>query len=135
MSTYKSTATLTGIPEVQSERKEDQSVSPQPHTKATAPEDSIPQPVPKKYDLSVFSRKKLIRWASYRVPMKIIEGIIVPSYLGPTVYYICPRCQVSMEREYTSFCDRCGQRLDWRGCCKAKLRRAGEARLREEQSK
>ncbi len=131
MSIDKNTATLTGISEVQSERKEDQSVSPQPHTKA-APEDSIPKPVPKKYDLSVFSRRKLIRWASYRVPMKIIEGVIVSSHLGSSVYYICPRCQVSMEREYTSFCDRCGQSLDWRGYRKAKLHYAGEARLHED---
>ena len=28
-------------------------------------------------------------------------------------YSVCPRCKATMEREYQSFCDRCGQRLDW----------------------
>lgn len=26
---------------------------------------------------------------------------------------VCPRCQLTMEREYQAFCDRCGQALDW----------------------
>lgn len=26
-----------------------------------------------------------------------------------------PRCGSTMEREYQYFCDRCGQRLSWRG--------------------
>ena len=30
-------------------------------------------------------------------------------------YPICPRCHRSMDREYMRFCDRCGQRLGWRG--------------------
>ena len=25
----------------------------------------------------------------------------------------CPRCRLTMDREYMSFCDRCGQKLDW----------------------
>ena len=28
-------------------------------------------------------------------------------------YPICPRCHISLEREYMKFCDRCGQRLCW----------------------
>lgn len=28
-------------------------------------------------------------------------------------YPVCPRCKITMEREYQNFCDRCGQRLDW----------------------
>ena len=28
-------------------------------------------------------------------------------------YPICPRCNCPFEREFTGFCDRCGQRLDW----------------------
>ena len=39
---------------------------------------------------------------SYREPMLV-------SYLQA----ICPRCESSMEREYVSYCDRCGQALDW----------------------
>ena len=48
MSKDKITATLTGISEVQSERKAEQNLSPHPLTKVAAPEDSIPKPVPKK---------------------------------------------------------------------------------------
>ena len=29
------------------------------------------------------------------------------------VYPVCPRCGITMEREYQHFCDRCGQQLDW----------------------
>lgn len=32
------------------------------------------------------------------------------AYLG---YYVCPRCKISMEREFTFFCENCGQGLDW----------------------
>lgn len=26
---------------------------------------------------------------------------------------VCPRCRLTLDREYQRFCDRCGQRLDW----------------------
>ncbi len=29
-------------------------------------------------------------------------------------YPICPRCRISMNREYQAFCDRCGQKLSWK---------------------
>ena len=93
------------------------------------PPENLP---PKKYDLESFSRRKLINWASYRVPMKIAEGIIVSCYSGSSVYYVCPRCRVSMEREYTTYCDNCGQKLDWRGFRKALLRRAGKQGMTDE---
>ena len=32
---------------------------------------------------------------------------------GPTSYPVCPNCDISLEREYQNFCDRCGQCLDW----------------------
>lgn len=28
-------------------------------------------------------------------------------------YSICPRCNGSIEREYSSYCDQCGQHLTW----------------------
>ena len=32
---------------------------------------------------------------------------------------LCPRCKQPMEREYQSFCDHCGQKLDWNQLSKA----------------
>ena len=32
---------------------------------------------------------------------------------GSGCFPICPRCSITLEREYQNFCDRCGQRLDW----------------------
>lgn len=29
-------------------------------------------------------------------------------------YPVCPQCAISLEREFQNFCDRCGQRLDWK---------------------
>lgn len=49
----------------------------------------------------------------YRVAMPVMELLVFPRAFGETSYYKCPRCQVTMEREFQSFCDRCGQKLDW----------------------
>ena len=46
---------------------------------------------------------------TYRVPFPITKVIACAN----TTYPICPRCAVSLEREYMSFCDRCGQKLNW----------------------
>ena len=37
------------------------------------------------------------------------------------LFPLCPRCGSAMEREYQGYCDRCGQRLDWRGLPKARV--------------
>ena len=29
-------------------------------------------------------------------------------------YPVCPRCGITLEREYQAYCDRCGQALDWK---------------------
>lgn len=50
---------------------------------------------------------------SYRLPMPVLEVQVLPFVRGYTTYPICPRCDRSMDREYVSFCDRCGQALDW----------------------
>ena len=36
-------------------------------------------------------------------------------------YYLCPRCRKSLDRDFQSYCDRCGQRLDWAGYRKARV--------------
>ena len=46
----------------------------------------------------------------YRVPLSVTKVI---AYRDGTTYPICPRCLMSLDREYMSFCDRCGQKLNW----------------------
>ena len=59
--------------------------------------------------------------ASYRLGMPVTEVVVFPSACGKTGYYRCPRCQVTMEREFMAFCDRCGQCLNWMDYKKAKI--------------
>lgn len=59
--------------------------------------------------------------ASWRVPMPVTELKVFCDCLGRPSYYVCPRCGLTMEREFVSFCDRCGQRLGWRGYRSAKI--------------
>lgn len=49
--------------------------------------------------------------ASYRFPREVTEKFL---YKGEYSYPICPRCKITLEREYQSFCDRCGQALSWK---------------------
>ena len=56
---------------------------------------------------------------AYRTPMMVKKIMIFEFKDQSFGYYICPRCNVSMEREFTSFCDRCGQALDWKEYKKA----------------
>lgn len=52
---------------------------------------------------------------SYRTAMPVVH---FREYCS-TVYYLCPRCNITMEREFMRYCDRCGQCLDWRKYRKA----------------
>ena len=52
---------------------------------------------------------------SYRTPMRIEALRAYRSGGNLFAYLVCPRCNFTMEREYQAFCDRCGQRLSWRG--------------------
>ena len=47
---------------------------------------------------------------SYRIPKRVRKIRIYPDncYFG-----VCPRCNNSLDREYQTFCNCCGQRLDW----------------------
>lgn len=52
--------------------------------------------------------------SSYRRPMHVREYILYRStFGGESAFYFCPRCGITMEREYQAYCDRCGQRLSW----------------------
>lgn len=59
---------------------------------------------------------------SYRQPMLVVEVQVLPYVQGFTTYPICPRCNRSIDREYMSYCDRCGQALDWSQLSKASRR-------------
>lgn len=56
----------------------------------------------------------------YREAMSVIE---IRVWENGCAFPICPRCDCTMEIEYQSYCDRCGQKLKWRGFSKAKIRR------------
>lgn len=58
---------------------------------------------------------------AYRVPMKVTELMVFRCAFRETGYYVCPRCRITMERELLAYCDRCGQKLDWRGYRRAKV--------------
>ena len=45
----------------------------------------------------------------YRVPLAVTKTW---QYKDAT-YPICPRCGITIEREYVAFCSQCGQRLYW----------------------
>ena len=71
---------------------------------------------------SLFPWELLFELAEYRSPMPISEYILYDNYLESSIFYLCPRCDISLEREFQSCCDRCGQRLDWKHYLKAKRR-------------
>ena len=56
---------------------------------------------------AIFANLLLIL-AGYRMKMPVTEVMLFPDGNG---YYVCPRCHVTMEREFMHFCDRCGQHL------------------------
>lgn len=42
-------------------------------------------------------------------------------YSSGEMYPLCPQCRIPLDREYQRFCDRCGQRLDWKGYRRARI--------------
>ncbi len=54
---------------------------------------------------------------SYRIPMTVTEQKV---FWNRNTFYVCPKCQATLEREFQSYCDRCGQCLDWKGYKSAK---------------
>ncbi|MEI3111082.1 MAG: hypothetical protein V8S71_04530 [Oscillospiraceae bacterium] len=59
--------------------------------------------------------------ASYRIPMSVVSLRRYSGRNGIYAYPICPRCNTTLPREYLSFCDRCGQRLNWKRFAKAAI--------------
>ena len=58
-------------------------------------------------------RKLFCHVIQYRVGMRIRKIMLFPTAEGETGYYLCPRCQILLEREFVAYCDCCGQRLNW----------------------
>ena len=56
---------------------------------------------------------------SFRTSMNVTQIQCFRCVLGHTYFPICPRCRVTLEREYQAFCDRCGQCLNWKNFSKA----------------
>ncbi len=51
---------------------------------------------------------------SYRIAMQVTHyRRHLSLYHSCSVFPVCPRCHCNLEREYQSFCDRCGQKLSW----------------------
>jgi len=65
----------------------------------------------------------MIEAMEYRRAKAIREIFVCEDYLGVTGFYICPRCDSLLDREFVHFCDRCGQRLDWRFYLQARIRK------------
>ena len=57
----------------------------------------------------VLTEKKSAAAESYRSPMLVTHLRLYKT----TSFYICPR-GITLEREFMSYCDRCGQCLDWK---------------------
>lgn len=59
---------------------------------------------------------------TFRNPMSVTQvRCFRTSHNTITQFPVCPQCGVTMEREYQSFCDRCGQRLDWKNFSRATI--------------
>lgn len=64
---------------------------------------------------TILLKKTTIAAESYRLPMLVTH---LCRYRN-TSYYICPRCNTTMERIFMAYCDRCGQCLSWKHYKKA----------------
>ena len=73
--------------------------------------------------LLLFLVKKLHDLAAYRHPWLVREYVLYQSTFGnASAFFLCPRCDLTLDREYQASCDRCGQCLNWKRIEKAELR-------------
>ncbi len=50
---------------------------------------------------------------SHRVAMRVLHCRYALFNGSFTSFPVCPRCRCSIERDYQSYCDSCGQKLNW----------------------
>ena len=65
---------------------------------------------------AVFQRKRTKGTVQSRQPGQskpVTDYIVLHSSTGPSLYYLCPSCEILLPREYMDFCDCCGQQLGW----------------------
>ena len=55
----------------------------------------------------------LLEQLCYRRPLQVTRVLRIHTSQGTSSYPLCPRCAISLDRDYIAFCDRCGQMLDW----------------------
>ena len=77
------------------------------------------------------NNRTLVKWSklqteklhslSYRHQMCIDAVRAYRGSNGISTFPVCPRCSCTLEREYQSYCDRCGQALDWKSIRKARV--------------
>ena len=56
------------------------------------------------------SNLSVIVAVSFRIPMPVKEVVV---FKNGGSFPKCPKCSITIEREYQRFCDRCGQALNW----------------------
>ena len=57
------------------------------------------------------SPEELSKELSYRQPLEVTRMLRLEN---DDCYPVCPKCGVSLDREYMSYSDRCGQCLEWK---------------------
>ena len=67
---------------------------------------------------AAFQRQLLMHLAEYRTELPVREVMV---FSDGYAYYVCPRCRITLEREFAAYCDRCGQRLGWKDYKKARV--------------
>lgn len=60
--------------------------------------------------LSSYVVAPLMLSPTYRLP-KTVTAVRI--YRDESIFSVCPRCDVCIEREYQGYCHQCGQYLDW----------------------
>lgn len=49
-----------------------------------------------------------------QLSLPVSQSRCIHCTFGLTSYPVCPNCGLTLEREFQNYCDRCGQKLDWR---------------------
>lgn len=63
-----------------------------------------------KKKIPVINESDSLSAVMYRIPFSVTKVLI---FDNGDLYPICPRCGITLERDYAHYCDRCGQCLGW----------------------